>query len=36
VYHPDKAPFRQKVKKMHDSYQGTEVGKIMLEIEKMQ
>jgi tripartite ATP-independent transporter DctP family solute receptor len=36
IYHPDKAPFRLKVKSMHDSYKGTEVGEIMQEIEKVQ
>ncbi|MBN2183626.1 MAG: TRAP transporter substrate-binding protein [Sedimentisphaerales bacterium] len=36
VYNPDKAAFRQKVKKMHESYNGTEVGKYMQEIEQVQ
>ena len=36
VYHPDKEPFREKVKPMHDSYKGTEVGELMQEIEKVQ
>ncbi len=36
IYHPDKTAFRQKVKQMHDSYSGTEVGKLMQEIEKVQ
>ncbi len=35
VYHPDKEPFREKVKPMHDSYKGTEVGELMQEIEKL-
>jgi tripartite ATP-independent transporter DctP family solute receptor len=36
IYHPDKAAFRQKVKSMHESYNGTEVGEIMQEIDKVQ
>lgn len=36
IYNPDKAPFRQKVKSMHDTYNGTEVGDIMQEIEQVQ
>ncbi len=36
IYHPDKAPFRLKVKKMHESYNGTEVGEVMKEIDKVQ
>lgn len=36
IYHPDKTAFRQKVKEMHDSYKGTEVGQLMQEIEKVQ
>jgi tripartite ATP-independent transporter DctP family solute receptor len=36
IYHPEKSAFRQKVKKMHDSYNGTEVGEIMKEIDKVQ
>jgi tripartite ATP-independent transporter DctP family solute receptor len=36
VYHPDKTAFRAKVKEMHDSYSGTEVGQLMQEIEKVQ
>ncbi len=36
VYNPDKAAFRQKVKKMHESYNGTEVGELMQEIEQVQ
>jgi tripartite ATP-independent transporter DctP family solute receptor len=35
VYHPDKEPFREKVKPMHDSYKGTKVGELMQEIEKL-
>lgn len=36
VYHPDKTAFRQKIKQMHESYKGTEVGKLMEEINKVQ
>jgi tripartite ATP-independent transporter DctP family solute receptor len=36
IYHPDKTAFRQKVKQMHESYNGTDVGKLMQEIEKVQ
>jgi tripartite ATP-independent transporter DctP family solute receptor len=36
IYHPEKAAFKQKVKQMHDSYKGTEVGELMQEIEKVQ
>ena len=36
IYNPDKTTFRQKVKEMHDSYKGTEVGQLMQEIEKVQ
>lgn len=36
VYHPEKAPFREKVKPMHDSYKGTEVGDLIEEINKVQ
>ncbi len=36
IYNPDKSAFREKVKKMHGSYNGTEVGKIMQEIDKVQ
>jgi tripartite ATP-independent transporter DctP family solute receptor len=36
VYHPDKAPFREKVKPMHESYKGTEVGELIEEINKVQ
>ena len=36
VYHPDKAPFREKVKPMHESYRGTEVGALIEEINKVQ
>jgi tripartite ATP-independent transporter DctP family solute receptor len=36
VYHPDKTAFRQKVRKMHESYKGTEVGELMVEIERVQ
>lgn len=36
VYRPDKAAFRQKVAQMHKSYESTEVGKLMMEIDKVQ
>ena len=36
IYNPDKSSFREKVKQMHESYKGTEVGKIMQEIDKVQ
>jgi len=36
VYNPEKAPFREKVKPMHDSYKGTEVGELIAEIEAVQ
>jgi TRAP-type C4-dicarboxylate transport system substrate-binding protein len=36
VYNPEKAPFREKVKSMHDSYKGTEVGELIAEIEAVQ
>jgi tripartite ATP-independent transporter DctP family solute receptor len=36
VYNPDKAAFREKVKQMHESYKGTEVGELMEEINKVQ
>ena len=36
VYHPEKAPFREKVKPMHESYKGTEVGDLIAEIEAVQ
>jgi tripartite ATP-independent transporter DctP family solute receptor len=36
VYHPDKTTFRQKVKQMHESYKGTEVGELIEEINKVQ
>ena len=36
LYHPDKAPFREKVKPMHESYRGTEVGELIEEINKVQ
>lgn len=36
VYHPEKAPFREKVKPMHESYKGTEVGDLIEEIEAVQ
>ena len=36
VYNPDKTAFRQKVKQMHDSYSGTEVGKLMQAIYQVQ
>jgi tripartite ATP-independent transporter DctP family solute receptor len=36
VHHPDKTTFRQKVKKMHESYKGTEIGELIEEINKVQ
>ncbi len=36
VYHPDKTAFREKVKLMHESYKGTEVGELIEEIDKVQ
>jgi TRAP-type C4-dicarboxylate transport system substrate-binding protein len=36
IYHPDKTAFRQKVRQMHESYKGTEVGELMEEINKVQ
>jgi len=36
VYHPDKTGFREKVKPMHESYEGTEVGELIEEIDKVQ
>jgi len=36
IYHPDKTAFRQKVRQMHKSYKGTEVGELMEEINKVQ
>ena len=36
IFHPDKAPFREKVQPMHKSYEGTEVGDIMTQIEQVQ
>jgi tripartite ATP-independent transporter DctP family solute receptor len=36
IYHPDKAPFRAKVKKMYDSYEGTPVGEIIKQIDAVQ
>jgi len=36
VYYPDKKPFREKVKPMHESYKGTEVGELIDEINKVQ
>ena len=36
VYHPDKTPFRQKIRQMHESYKGTEVGELIEEINKVQ
>ena len=36
IYHPDKAPFREKVKPMQDSYNGTEVGDLIKQIEEVQ
>lgn len=36
IYNPDKTAFRQKVKQMHKSYNGTEVGQFMQEIDEVQ
>lgn len=36
VYNPDKTAFREKVKQMHESYNGTDVGQLIQEIEKVQ
>ena len=36
VYNPDETAFRQKVRQMHESYKGTEVGELMEEIDKVQ
>ncbi|MBN1974312.1 MAG: TRAP transporter substrate-binding protein [Sedimentisphaerales bacterium] len=36
IYNPDKAPFREKVKAMFESYTGTEVGELIREIEQVQ
>ena len=33
IYHPDKAPFREKVKPMYKSYEGTPVGEIIKQID---
>ncbi len=35
IYHPDKAPFREKVKKMYESYEGTPVGDIVKQIDEV-
>lgn len=35
VFRPDKAPFREKVKPMHESYAGTEIGRLMAEIQEV-
>ena len=35
IYHPDKAPFREKVKQMLASYEATEVGELIKKIEKV-
>jgi tripartite ATP-independent transporter DctP family solute receptor len=34
IYHPDKEPFREKVKEMHESYKGTEIGDLIEEIKQ--
>ena len=36
VFHPDKTTFRERVKKMHESYRGVPVYDIMLEIQTIQ
>jgi tripartite ATP-independent transporter DctP family solute receptor len=36
LFYPDKAPFREKVKPMYDSYKGTEIGELIDEINKVQ
>jgi len=33
IFHPEKAPFRDKVKKMYESYEGTPVGEIIKQID---
>ena len=33
IYHPDKAPFREKVKQMYESYEGKPVGDIVKRID---
>ena len=35
IYHPDKAPFREKVKQMLASYEGMEVGELIKDIEQV-
>ncbi len=35
IYHPDKAPFREKVKQMLASYEGTEIGELIKEIDQV-
>ncbi len=34
VYYPDKTPFRRKVRQMHQSYKGTEIGALIEEIQQ--
>ena len=36
VYHPDKTPFREKVKQMYATYDGTEVGELIKQISEVQ
>jgi tripartite ATP-independent transporter DctP family solute receptor len=36
VYHPDKAAFREKVKAMHTSYDGTKIGEYIKRIQEME
>ena len=36
IYHPDKAPFRDKVKEMYKSYDGTPVGEIIKRIDAVE
>jgi len=36
IYNPDKSAFREKVRKMHESYKGTKVGDLMAKIDKVQ
>ena len=35
LYNPDKAAFREKVRQMHESYKGSEVGELLQEINKV-
>ncbi len=35
LYNPDKAAFREKVRQMHESYKGSEIGELLQEINKV-